>query len=231
MLPLSLIILLSYLMGSIPTSLILSKAVKGIDIRNHGSGNAGGTNVVRIFGWQLGGLVAFLDGAKGLIATQLIARLMYGPIPFANYTPFEDFTIIQIIAGTAAVVGHVWTIFASFRGGKGIATATGMMVGIAPIEIGVSLGVFAGVFLISRYVSLSSLCGATAFPLAMFVRENIFHANMEGYHTVIFLSIGLVVLVVFTHRANIKRLIRGTEKKMMSLKGIYRRQKADQAAR
>ncbi|MEK6572393.1 MAG: glycerol-3-phosphate 1-O-acyltransferase PlsY [Bacteroidota bacterium] len=231
MLPLSLIVVLSYLVGSIPTSLLISKAVKGIDIRKYGSGNAGGTNVARVFGWQLGGLVTVLDGAKGLIATQLIARLMYGPIPFNNRTPFEDFTIIQIIAGAAAVLGHVWTIFAGFRGGKGIATATGLMVGIAPIELGISAGVFALVLLISRYVSLSSLCGATAFPFTMFVRANVFHANIEGYNTLIFLSLGVAAFLIFTHRENIKRLLKGTEKKMTLLREIRRRHRTERAAR
>jgi len=222
MLPLALIILLSYLVGAIPTSILVAKAVRGIDIRNYGSGNAGGTNVARVFGWQLGGLVTLLDGAKGLIATQLLARLMYGPIPFPNRTPFEDFTVIQIIAGTAAVVGHVWTVFASFRGGKGISTAAGMMAGIAPIEFAVSAAVFLGVFLISRYVSLSSLSGVVTFPLTMFIRENVFHAQIESYPTVVFLSIGIAMFLAFTHRSNIKRLVEGTERKMRSLRGARR---------
>jgi glycerol-3-phosphate acyltransferase PlsY len=231
MLPLSIVIILSYLVGSIPISLLVGKVLKGIDIRNYGSGNAGATNVARVFGWQLGGLVTFLDGLKGFVATQLIARLMYGPIPFNNRTPFEDFTIIQIIAGTAAVLGHVWTVFAGFRGGKGIATATGMMVGIAPIEIGISAAVFAGVFLLSRYVSLSSLCAATAFPCTMFVRANVFHASIESYHTVIFLSLGVVAFLVFTHRSNIKRLIEGTEKKMSLLREIRRQRRSESIIR
>ena len=227
MLQLGLVILLSYLLGSIPTSIILSKAVRGVDIRRYGSGNAGGTNVTRVFGWELGTVVMVFDGIKGVVATQLIARLMFGPIPFNNRTPFEDFTVIQIIAGSAAVLGHIWTVFASFRGGKGIATATGMMVGIAPIEVGVSAAVFAAVFLLSRYVSLSSLSAATAFPVTMFVRANVFHSDIEGYHTLIFLTIGVVLLLAFTHRANIKRLIEGSEKKLTSIRGIRRRQKSD----
>lgn len=231
MLPLSFVVVLSYLLGSIPTSLLIAKALKGIDIRNYGSGNAGGTNVARIFGWQVGGLVAFFDGLKGLLATQLVARLMYGPIPFNNRTPFEDFTIIQIIAGTAAVLGHVWSIFAGFRGGKGIATATGMMVGIAPIELGISTAVFAIVFLLSRYVSLSSICAATAFPFTMFVRANVFHASIESYNTIIFLSLGVVGFLIFTHRANIKRLLQGTEKRMSTLREIRRRHRADSGVR
>ena len=123
MLLLAIIILLSYLVGSIPNSIIISKAVKGIDIRKHGSGNAGGTNVMRVLGWKHGLLVILLDALKGAIAVVVIARLHYGPLPFTNISPFDDFTLVQIIAGMAAVVGHIWTIFASFKGGKGIATA------------------------------------------------------------------------------------------------------------
>ncbi|MDP3830849.1 MAG: glycerol-3-phosphate acyltransferase, partial [Ignavibacteriaceae bacterium] len=122
MLILAAIMILSYLVGSIPTSLIISKAVRGIDIREHGSGNAGGTNVFRVMGWKYGVLVILLDALKGVLAVVLVTRLYSGTVPFENATPFDDFTLIQILAGLAAVVGHVWTIFANFRGGKGIAT-------------------------------------------------------------------------------------------------------------
>ncbi len=120
----------------------------------------------------------------------VIARLMQGPIPFANTTPFDDFTVVQIIAGCAAILGHIWTVFAGFQGGKGIATAGGMLIGIAPIEVAVSFGVFTLVFLISHYVSLGSLSAAIAFPLTMFFRENVFLVDIEGYHTLIYFSIG-----------------------------------------
>ena len=116
------IILLSYLIGSIPTSIIVSKAAKGIDIREYGSGNAGGTNVMRVLGWKYGISVILLDAFKGVLAVIVVARLHYGSIPFQNATPFDDFTLIQIIAGFSAVIGHIWTVFAGFKGGKGIAT-------------------------------------------------------------------------------------------------------------
>jgi glycerol-3-phosphate acyltransferase PlsY len=225
MLPITIIAVLSYLAGSIPTSIIVAKAARGIDIRQYGSGNAGGTNVIRVLGWKAGVFVIVMDIAKGLLATLVIARLMYGPIPFENRTPFDDFTLVQIIAGCAAIFGHVWTLFAGFRGGKGIATAGGMLIGVAPVEVAVSFGVFAVVFLISQYVSLGSLSAAIAFPLTMFFRENVFMADVQGYNTLIFFSIGISLLIFFTHRSNIQRLLRGTENKITMLRFMARRGK------
>jgi glycerol-3-phosphate acyltransferase PlsY len=217
MLPVTIIAILSYLVGSIPTSIIVARWRRGIDIRQHGSGNAGGTNVIRVLGWRMGVFVILVDMAKGLVATMLVARLMYGPIPFTNLTPFDDFTVVQIIAGCAAILGHVWTVFAGFRGGKGIATAAGMLLGVAPIEVAVSFGVFALVFLITHYVSLGSLSAAVAFPLTMFFRENVFMAEVPGYNTLIFFSLGISLLIIYTHRANIRRLLKGTENKIQKI--------------
>jgi acyl phosphate:glycerol-3-phosphate acyltransferase len=217
MLPITIIAVLSYLVGSIPTSIIVARLRRGIDIRQHGSGNAGGTNVIRVLGWKTGVFVILVDMAKGLIATIILARLMYGPIPFENHTPFDDFTVVQIIAGCAAILGHIWTLFAGFRGGKGIATAAGMLIGVAPVEVAVSFGVFAIVFLITHYVSLGSLSAAVAFPLTMFFRENIFMVEVPGYNTLIFFSIGISLLIIYTHRTNIGRLLRGTENKIQRI--------------
>lgn len=214
MLSIGVITILSYLIGSFPTAIIVARQVRGIDIRQHGSGNAGGTNVFRVLGWKAGVFVILMDMAKGLFATIVLARLMYGPIPFENSTPFDDFTVVQIIAGCAAILGHVWTMFAGFRGGKGIATAGGMLLGIAPVEVAVAFGVFAVVFLVSHYVSLGSLSAAVAFPLTMFFRENVFMVDIEGYKTLIFFSIGISLLIIYTHRANIKRLLAGTENRI-----------------
>jgi glycerol-3-phosphate acyltransferase PlsY len=218
MIPISIIAILSYLIGSIPTSIIVARQARGIDIRHFGSGNAGGTNVIRVLGWKPGVLVILLDMAKGLVATMVIARLMQGPIPFSNATPFDDFTVVQIIAGCSAILGHIWTVFAGFKGGKGIATAGGMLIGIAPVEVAVSFGVFALVFLITHYVSLGSLSAAVAFPLTMFFRENVFMVDVPGYGTLIFFSIGISLLIVYTHRTNIVRLLRGTENRISSIR-------------
>lgn len=225
MFSLGLIVVLSYLAGSIPTSIIVSKLGRGIDIRNHGSGNAGGTNVARVLGWQAGILVILFDILKGYAAVQLIPKLFLGPIPFENMTPFEDYTVIQIIAGCAAILGHIWTAFGGFRGGKGIATAGGVLASLATVEMAVALGVFIIVFVVSRYVSLGSLSAALSLPLAMFFRHNIFHAELQGYNTLIFFTIGISLLLVWTHRENIKRLRAGTESRLTSgsLAGKFRK--------
>ncbi|MEJ5262090.1 MAG: glycerol-3-phosphate 1-O-acyltransferase PlsY [Ignavibacterium sp.] len=208
------IIILSYLVGSIPTSIIISKAVKGIDIRNYGSGNAGGTNVMRVLGWKHGVLVIFLDALKGAIAVVLIARLHYGVLPFQNVSPFDDFTLVQIIAGISAVVGHIWTVFAGFRGGKGIATALGMLLMIITVDMLIAVGIFLIVVSISRYVSLGSIVSAMAVPLSMIFRENVLHTHIEGYNTLLPFVIGVSLLVIFTHRKNLVRLLNGTENKL-----------------
>jgi glycerol-3-phosphate acyltransferase PlsY len=227
MISLGFIVLLSYVVGSIPTSIIVSKLMRGIDIRDHGSGNAGGTNVARVLGWRAGILVILVDIMKGYAATQVIPNLMYGPIPFQNRTPFEDYTVIQIIAGCAAILGHIWTAFGGFRGGKGIATAGGVLAGLATIEVLAAVGVFIVVFFVSRYVSLGSLSAAVSLPVAMLLRHNVFHAELQGYNTLIFFTIGITLLLVYTHRENIRRLRAGTERRLtaQSLLGKFRRHK------
>ena len=214
MLLLAIIILLSYLVGSIPNSIIISKAVKGIDIRKHGSGNAGGTNVMRVLGWKHGLLVILLDALKGAIAVVVIARLHYGPLPFTNISPFDDFTLVQIIAGMAAVVGHIWTIFAGFKGGKGIATALGMMLMLVTIDMLIALGVFVLVVSISRYVSLGSILTAIAVPSVLYIRENVFHVDIIGYDILFPFIVAMSLLVIFTHRKNLVRLFNGNESKI-----------------
>ena len=208
------IIILSYLVGSIPTSIIISKLFHGIDIREHGSGNAGGTNVMRVLGWKKGLLVIMLDALKGAVAVVFVARLHYGGLPFQNVSPFDDFTLVQIIAGIAAVIGHIWTIFAGFRGGKGIATALGMLIMIVTIDMLVALGIFILVVSISRYVSLGSILAALSVPLTLIFRENILHDHIQSYGTLLPFVVAVSLLVVFTHRKNVMRLINGTENKI-----------------
>jgi len=178
MLLLAIIVILSYLIGSIPNSILISRAAGGIDIRNHGSGNAGGTNVMRVLGWKYGLLVIMLDALKGSIAVILIARLYFGPLPFENISPFDDFTLVQIIAGIAAVIGHIWTVFAGFKGGKGIATALGMLLMLITVDMLIAVGIFTLVVIISRYVSLGSIIAAISVPSTLFIRENIFHVDI-----------------------------------------------------
>ncbi|MBU0475113.1 MAG: glycerol-3-phosphate 1-O-acyltransferase PlsY [Bacteroidetes bacterium] len=214
MLNLIVIVILSYLVGSIPTSIIVSKLVKGIDIRNHGSGNAGGSNVFRILGWKYGLAVIFLDALKGMIAVLLVSRLYFGSFPFPNATPFDDFTLVQIIAGIFAVLGHIWTIFAGFKGGKGIATGLGFLVSVVTIDMLLGLVVFTIVVGVSKYISLGSLSAAISVPLIMIIRENIFGVDIIGYHTILPFTIFLAFLVMYTHKANLERIFSGNESKI-----------------
>jgi len=215
---LSAIIILSYLIGSIPTSLIITKLVKGVDIRNFGSGNAGGTNVSRVLGWKYGVLVILLDAIKGASAVILVARLHYGTMPFQNATPFDDFTLVQIIAGVSAVIGHIWTIFAGFRGGKGIATALGMLLFIITIDMLVAIAVFMLVVILTKYISLGSILGAVSVPLVLIVRENLFNVNIPGYNTLLPFTIGISFLIIYTHRANLSRIFAGKENQVKLFK-------------
>lgn len=208
---LSLIIALSYLAGSIPSGVIVSRLFFGFDIRSKGSGNMGSTNVFRVLGVKWGIVVQLLDILKGVLAVAVISQMFSGEMPFTNRTPFEDATVIKLIAGAAAVVGHIWSVFVNFRGGKGINTAAGMLVAIAPIDVGVALGFFLITFFLSGYVSLGSMMAAITLPSFMCFRYNILHDNIPGYHTIIFFTIGMSLLVIYTHRTNISRLAHGTE--------------------
>jgi glycerol-3-phosphate acyltransferase PlsY len=214
MLNLAIILILSYLVGSIPTSIIVSKLAKGIDIREYGSGNAGGTNTIRVLGWKYGIFVILFDAFKGAFAVIVIARLFAGNLPFSNQTPFDNFTLVQILAGIAAVLGHVWTIFAGFKGGKGLATALGFLVSIVPIDMAIAVSIFFILAFATKYVSLGSISAAIALPLVMIIRENVFGVDIPGYHTILPFVILTSALVIYTHRSNIARLLKGQENKL-----------------
>ncbi|MEW6655056.1 MAG: glycerol-3-phosphate 1-O-acyltransferase PlsY [Bacteroidota bacterium] len=214
MLNLFFVIILSYLVGSIPTSIVISKLVRGIDIRNYGSGNAGGSNVFRVLGWKWGILTILLDALKGAIAVIVVARFYLDSFPFSNITPFDDFTLVQIICGVAAVIGHVWTLFAGFKGGKGIATGLGVLIMIVTIDMALALGIFFLVVGISRYISLGSLAAAVSVPVIMVIRENIFNVDIQGYHTILPFAVLLALFVIYTHKANIARILKGNERKI-----------------
>ncbi len=218
---LAIVLLLSYVIGSIPTSIIATKLANAGDIRKFGSGNAGGTNVLRMLGWKIGLAVILFDLFKGVVATYYIPQLFWNPnpLPFNNYTPFQDFTVVQIICGIGAIFGHIWTLFAGFKGGKGVATGAGMILGLAPVEFVVAILVFAIVFMSWRYVSLGSILAAMAIPVTLFIRENIFHVDIPGYHTLVYFAVAVSLLITYTHRENIKRLLAGTENKLTHFKG------------
>ena len=221
MLSLFLVIIASYLIGSIPFGIVISKYFRGFDLRTQGSGNMGSTNAFRVLGWKLGVLVQVLDIAKGLGAV-LIASVFFQGLPFHNATPFQDITVFRLIAGGAAVLGHVYTVFAGFRGGKGINTAAGMLIGVAPVEVAIAAGIFLLVVFASGYISLGSIIAAIMFPTTMFLRENAFGVEITGYHTLIVFAIGLALFLLYTHRSNISRLIEKRENRFDNLR-IFRR--------
>ncbi len=214
MLNLFVIIILSYLVGSIPTSIIVAKKVKGIDIRNHGSGNAGGTNTLRVLGWKYGILVMVIDSLKGTFAVLVISRIYLSDSLFQHETIFNDFAVVQIIAGISTVLGHIWTIFAGFKGGKGVATALGFLLGIVTVDVLLAFAIFFFVVFVSKYVSLASIIAAFSLPFIMIIRENIFNVNIQSYTTLLPFIILISSIVIFTHKKNIVRLINGNETKI-----------------
>jgi len=208
MLSVIMLAVLSYLLGSIPTAIIAGKVIKNIDIREHGSGNAGATNVFRVLGWQAGLIVLSIDMLKGFLAAWLFIRL------FPDIWSGAEMRIYwQMMAGTFAIVGHIWTVFAGFKGGKGVGTAAGVFIGLQPFPVLICILVFIIIVAVTRYVSLGSISGAILLPVILSVQK-IFHTS-EVPLAVLILSVLLALLIVYTHRQNIKRLLQGTENKLM----------------
>jgi glycerol-3-phosphate acyltransferase PlsY len=197
---------LSYLIGSIPTSIIFSELYKEIDIREYGSKNAGATNVFRVLGPIPGMAVLLIDAAKGLVSVVIISQIATG-------TPLNlDPVYLKLLAAAAATVGHVYTVFAGMKGGKGIGTGAGALLGLIPREVGLALVVFLIVLAIFRYVSLGSLTAAVFIGMAVTVEKFVMRFQIP---TVLLVTCWvLTVLVFYTHRENIKRLISGTERKI-----------------
>jgi len=210
------ILILSYLVGSTPTSIIVGKILKGIDIRNYGSGNAGGTNAFRVLGWKTGVFVSLVDIAKGTFATVVISKIHIDALPF------DDTTLIMILAGVCAILGHTYTIFARFKGGKGVGTAAGMLIALFPIAFLICLIVFAIILFSTGIVSISSMAAAVTLPIALLVIDNLFSKNVDTTLTIF--SIIIPFFIIFTHRSNIKRLIKGEEQSFEKVM-IFRRKK------
>ncbi|OGU57316.1 MAG: acyl-phosphate glycerol 3-phosphate acyltransferase [Ignavibacteria bacterium GWF2_33_9] len=216
---LALIAISSYFIGSIPFGVIISKLFFGFDIREKGSKNMGSTNTFRILGWKAGVAVQVLDILKGVSAV-LLAGFIGSGLNIPNHSPFSNSTIIAFSAGIIAILGHMFTIFAGFRGGKGINTAIGMLLAIAPVDLLVAIGVFLIIVSLSGYVSLGSMFASLALPSSLFVRYNFFGIHISGYLFLIWASIILSVLVIYAHRSNIKRLLKGKENQFSKLQLI-----------
>lgn len=199
-------VLLAYIAGSIPSAVWAGKLFHGIDVREHGSGNAGATNTVRVLGWKTGIPVLIFDLFKGWLAAMLPEFLK------AADGGTEQMMALQIACGIAAILGHIFPLFAGFRGGKGVATTFGVLLALHPWMTLICAGIFLVVLLISGYVSLGSMTAAVMFPVLL----------MTAFDTPSLLfkifSVVVAVAIVVTHKENIGRLIRGEENRFLRKK-------------
>ena len=195
------LIVIAYLIGSIPTAVWVGKIFFRIDVRQHGSGNAGATNTIRVLGWKAGLPVFLFDVFKGWLAVMLAGFFLSGR--FGD----EQMIFLKIALAAAVVLGHVFPMFAGFRGGKGVATLLGVGIALYPLTVWVVLGIFISILLVTGYVSLGSITGSVLFPLI-----DIFLFHQEN-SWLIGLSILVAIFIPVTHRKNIQRLIKGEESK------------------
>ncbi len=204
----ALVVLAAYLVGSLPFGYLVARLVKGIDIREHGSGNIGATNVGRVLGNRWGLCALVLDFLKGLLAVAGLAPLAFSP---------DDPQRMhwQVAAGVAAICGHMFPVWLKFRGGKGVATALGVVACLAPWPTAIAAGVFAVSFAIWRIVSLSSMLGALAFGTAHVAW--CWGALFDARHwSLTAFSLAVPALILVRHRANIARILRGEEQRYRS---------------
>jgi glycerol-3-phosphate acyltransferase PlsY len=206
-------IIIAYLIGSIPTAVWVSKYFFEIDIRNYGSGNAGATNVFRILGRRWGTFVMIVDTLKGVVATSLYILMPY----YLSADHELQRTNFMIGLGWAAVMGHIFPVWANFKGGKGVATLFGMALAIQPVVALATVGVFLLVLYLTRFVSLSSILAGVAFMVLILF---IFNEKETLYRV---FAVIVAVLIMFTHQKNILRLLNGTESKVSIFKYRDRR--------
>lgn len=198
-----LVAILAYLLGSIPTSVWIGKRFHHIDVREHGSGNAGATNTIRVLGWTTGIPVLLIDIIKGWLAAML-------PVFFHLAEPRSALLInLQLIAGIIAIIGHIFPVFASFRGGKGVATVFGVFLALQPYLTLCVICVFLIVLLSTGIVSISSMSAGLSFPLLLFL----FFDTPSLLFKIFAIIVGIALIV--THRENIRRIWRGEEKKIL----------------
>ena len=203
----------AYLLGSIPTGYLVAKA-KGIDIRTVGSGNIGATNAMRVLGKPAGIAVLLVDALKGYAAVAWLAPMMFdwlAPHSFGLYVPFAKSSVelqtkFQVLAGVCAVLGHNYTCWLKFKGGKGIATSAGVFLALAPLAVGIAVAVFALAVIVTRYVSIGSVAAGVALPIAVwFTRESMLLRIV---------TIALGALAIYKHKTNLQRLAAGTENRI-----------------
>ncbi|HEX6616732.1 MAG TPA: glycerol-3-phosphate 1-O-acyltransferase PlsY [Gemmatimonadales bacterium] len=183
----------SYLLGAVPTSYLAGRVFRGIDLREHGSRNLGATNLYRVLGWRYAVPVGLFDAAKGLIPVLVFAPRVSSSELFA------------LVCGLVAVLGHVFSVFVGFRGGKGVATAAGVMLGLAPAALAVAAAVWVVLVYTTGYVSLGSIVAAAVFPAAVALLEP------PDQPLVLWLDVVVAAAIIWFHRGNIRRLLNGTE--------------------
>jgi glycerol-3-phosphate acyltransferase PlsY len=186
-------LLASYLLGAIPTSYLAGRLFRGIDLREHGSRNLGATNLYRVLGWRFAIPVGLFDAAKGLVPVLVFAPRVSSSELFA------------LVCGLVAVVGHVFSIFVGFKGGKGVATAAGVMLGLTPAALGIALVIWIALVYLTGYVSVASIAAAAMFPLAVYLIDPPDQAE------ILWLDVAVAAAIIWLHRANIGRLLKGTE--------------------
>jgi glycerol-3-phosphate acyltransferase PlsY len=196
------LIVLSYLVGSFPSALVAGRLVRGIDIRKFGSGNVGATNVFRVLGARWGLAVAVVDLAKGFLPVFFFVQ-------WIGSSATIDPLYLQIVFGLVAILGHVFTVFGGFRGGKGVLTGLGVLFAIMPLEAGIAVLIFTIVFALFRIVSLGSLLSATGLCMVLIVEKYVMDRAVRW--ELLLTCVLLLILVLITHRSNISRLVAGTE--------------------
>jgi len=207
------VLFISYILGSIPSAIWVGKVYKGIDVREHGSGNAGTTNTFRVLGVPAGVTVFAMDFMKGFVPSFWLSAIAFdlfsGPLAPPNWD-VEAF--LKIACGLFAVIGHMYPIFARFKGGKGAATACGMLFGIEPISIAISFVMFAAIIMITKYVSLASITATILYPINLLVMR--YGLEMEVDGSIIVFAMIVATGIIYRHRSNIQRLKDGTENKV-----------------
>ncbi len=212
MFSIAVIVCLSYLVGSIPASVWIGKGLYGVDVRSYGSFNAGATNVFRVLGWKAGVLTSLVDIGKGLFAASVIASIRFDDLP-SGIAFWQVETFVRLVAGVAAVIGHMFPAWASFHGGKGVNTAAGVLFALTPITMWIVVAVFIVVLATSRYVSLASISASASFPTAVAVRKYVFDIDTLDGSLLIFGAV-LTLAIFLAHRTNIQRLLNGTENRL-----------------
>lgn len=207
------VLLISYVLGSIPSAIWVGKIYKGVDVREHGSGNAGTTNTFRVLGVPAGVTVFAMDFMKGFIPSFWLSAIAFdlfaGPLAPPNWD-VEAF--LKIACGLFAVIGHMFPLFARFKGGKGAATACGMLFGVEPISIAISFVMFGLIILITKYVSLASITATLLYPINLLVMRYGLDIEIDG--SIIVFAIIVASGIIYKHKSNIQRLIDGTENRV-----------------